>query len=140
MSRAMRLGLVVSAAAVLVAGFLVLRPDDDDETGAPTAAGQAETGPSQGPTESTQNRPTRPRLPVLRPGTVETIEVQRGQRVRFVVTSPTADEAHVHGYDLLKRVPAGGRARFDFPAEFEGEFEIELEQSEERIGALVVVP
>ena len=36
--------------------------------------------------------------------------------------------------------PAGGRGRFDFPAEFEGQFEIELEQSREQIGNLVVTP
>src|SRR5215208_5133981 len=45
-------------------------------------------------------------------------------RVRFVVRSPEADEAHVHGYDLLKPVRAGGSVRFSFEAEFDGQYEI----------------
>lgn len=77
---------------------------------------------------------------MLRPGEVRTIDVRRGDRVRFVVRSPEADEAHVHGYDLLKQVPAGGSARFSFEAEFDRQYEIELEDSEEQIGTLVVRP
>jgi len=64
--------------------------------------------------------------------------VTRGEQVRFVVRSPMADEAHVHGYDILKEVPAGGGVTFSFPAEFEGEFEVELENAGEELGHIEV--
>ena len=115
MSRAMRLAVTGGALVALIVAFVALRPGDDDEgKPAPTT--------------------------VLRPGSVKEIEVNNGERVRLVVRSPKADEVHVHGYDLIKDVPAGGDARFDFRASLEGVFEIELERSEEQVGSLRVVP
>ncbi len=60
-------------------------------------------------------------------GGIEKIEVNAGERVRFKVHSDVAEEVHVHGYDLMKDVPAGGTIEFDFPAEIEGIFEAEME-------------
>lgn len=131
MSGATRLGLVAAAVLVAVVAFVLLRQADDDDAGPDLPpdlpAQRAEPG-------------SRPALPVLRSGAVRTIEVQRGDRVRFVVRSPEADEAHVHGYDLLKPVRAGGSVRFSFEAEFDGQYEIELERSREQVGKLVVRP
>jgi hypothetical protein len=73
-------------------------------------------------------------------GGVEELEYNAGDRVRFDVRSDVADEIHVHGYDLIKDVPAGGAVSFSFPAEIEGIFEVELEGRKEQIAELRVNP
>jgi hypothetical protein len=73
-------------------------------------------------------------------GGVQELEFSAGERVRFNVKSDVADEIHVHGYDLMQDVPAGGEISFDFPAEIEGIFEVELEGRKEQIAELRVNP
>ncbi len=73
-------------------------------------------------------------------GGVKTLEYSAGEQVRFKVRSDVADEVHVHGYDLMKDVPAGGTVSFSFPAEIEGIFEAELEEHHEQILELRVNP
>jgi hypothetical protein len=53
--------------------------------------------------------------------------VERGQRVVLVIHSDTADEVHLHGYDISVDVAAGGTARLPFVADTPGRFEVELE-------------
>ena len=73
-------------------------------------------------------------------GGVQDLEYSAGEQVRFKVDSDVADEVHVHGYDLMKDVPAGGSVSFSFPAEIEGIFEVELEDRGEQIAELRVNP
>ena len=73
-------------------------------------------------------------------GGVQELEYSAGDQVRFKVDSDVADEIHVHGYDLMKDVPAGGSVSFSFPAEIEGIFEVELEGLKEQIAELRVNP
>jgi heme/copper-type cytochrome/quinol oxidase subunit 2 len=73
-------------------------------------------------------------------GGIKELEYNAGDEIRFEVTSDVADEVHVHGYDLMKDVPAGGTVSFDFPAEIEGIFEAELEDRKEQILELRVNP
>jgi len=73
-------------------------------------------------------------------GGVAELEFSAGEEVRFEVASDVADEVHVHGYDLMEEVPAGGTVSFDFPAEIEGIFEVELEGRKEQIAELTVNP
>jgi hypothetical protein len=73
-------------------------------------------------------------------GGVQELEYSAGEQVRFDVRSDVADEIHVHGYDLMKDVPAGGSVSFSFPAEIEGIFEVELEGRKEQIAELRVNP
>jgi hypothetical protein len=73
-------------------------------------------------------------------GGVQELEYSAGEEIRFEVKSDVADEVHVHGYDLMKDVPAGGTVSFDFPAEIEGIFEAELEGRKEQILELRVNP
>jgi hypothetical protein len=54
--------------------------------------------------------------------------------------SDVEDEVHVHGYDVSKEVAAGGTAKFSFPAEITGVFEVELEQTAVPIANLQVNP
>lgn len=73
-------------------------------------------------------------------GGVQELEYSAGEQVGFKVDSDVADEIHVHGYDLMEDVPAGGSVTFSFPAEIEGIFEIELEGRKEQIAELRVNP
>jgi hypothetical protein len=73
-------------------------------------------------------------------GGVQELEYNAGEEVRFRVTSDTAEEVHVHGYDLSQDVPAGGTVEFDFPAELEGIYEAELEELGVQIVELRINP
>ena len=73
-------------------------------------------------------------------GGIKKLEYSAGEEIRFEVQSDVADEVHVHGYDLMQDVPAGGTVSFDFPAEIEGIFEAELEGRKEQILELQVNP
>jgi hypothetical protein len=73
-------------------------------------------------------------------GGIEELEYSAGDEIRFEVSSDVADEVHVHGYDLMQNVAAGGTVSFDFPAEIEGIFEVELEGRKEQIAELRVNP
>ena len=68
------------------------------------------------------------------------ITVNKDDTVRLEVQSDTAAEVHVHGYDIFKDVEAGGSVRFNFKADIEGVYEIELEETHTPIGQLSVEP
>jgi hypothetical protein len=74
-------------------------------------------------------------------GGIEQLEYSAGEQIRFKVDGDEAEEIHVHGYDLMKDIPAGGgTVEFDFPAEIEGIFEAELEGKGVQILELTVNP
>lgn len=73
-------------------------------------------------------------------GGVQKLEYSAGDEIRFRVESDIAEEVHVHGYDLLKEVQPGGSVEFSFPADIEGIFEVELEQSAVQLIELQVNP
>jgi hypothetical protein len=66
--------------------------------------------------------------------------VKKGDRVVIIVTSDVADEVHVHGYDLMRNVAAGGTARIRFEATLPGRVEVELEDRGVQIADLTVEP
>jgi hypothetical protein len=73
-------------------------------------------------------------------GGIRDLNYSKGDRIRFKVDSDVSDEVHVHGYDVMKDVKAGGSVSFDFPATLEGVFEAELESRKEQIIELRVNP
>ncbi len=73
-------------------------------------------------------------------GGIRDLTYNKGERIHFVVDSDVSDEVHVHGYDIMKDVKAGGSVSFDFPASLEGVFEAELEGRKEQIIQLTVNP
>jgi hypothetical protein len=149
MSRNQRIGLVVIAVVVAVAGFLIARPDDEEEssrTGSQPA--QTETGEGRQPASEPAPEPRVERI-VLRDGAtrggVRTIRVKADEDIRIVVTSDAPDEVHVHGYDITRRPAPGKPVRFAFRARIEGVFEIESHLAEDAgreplIARLVVEP
>jgi len=152
MSKPQRLGLIALAGLIAVAGFVLLRPDGDDEKaggpGPPTRTAPRE--PSATASEPTATTDTRPEERVVlrghRPvGGVERIEVKKGDFVRLVVESDTPDEIHLHGYDIDGRPGPGEPARFSFRANIEGVFEVDSHEAEDEgdeplIATLVVAP
>jgi hypothetical protein len=73
-------------------------------------------------------------------GGVQSLDVKKGGHVHLVVQSDTADEIHIHGYDIHKDVKRNGSVAFDFPAKIDGGFVIELEDHKQQIANLKVEP
>lgn len=73
-------------------------------------------------------------------GGIKDLTYNKGEQIHFIVDSDVSDEIHVHGYDIMKDVEAGGSVSFDFPASIEGVFEAELEGRKEQIIELTVNP
>ena len=163
-TRGARAGIAVTVLAAAVVLFVVLAGTDDAATDPATTqleSAQTTTGgesPAE-PTTTTQPQsaqetttagespdprpPTIPRI-VVRDGQpvggVARLEYESGQRVRFTVRSDSADEVHVHGFDIKKDVPANGSVRFEFGADIEGVFEVELETTHVQIAELRIEP
>lgn len=138
--------LALAAGAAIAAGAAGCGDGDGDETKT-TTGGAAETTAPRGEDATTGERQrTAPAAPtiVIRGGEpvggVRKLEHEAGESVRFRVRSDVADHVHVHGYDLMKDVPAGGTVAFSFPADIEGIFEIELEERGVQIGELRISP
>ncbi len=71
-------------------------------------------------------------------GGIKRPKLKKGQRVVLVVRSSIADEVHLHGYDLSRRVAARRVARIAFVAKIAGRFEVELEESGIQLAELTV--
>jgi hypothetical protein len=118
---------VVGAGVVVVAIVLlvVLKDDDSSTDTSSNASGKVPTIVVKG------GQPV---------GGIQDLTYNKGEQIHFVVDSDVSDEIHVHGYDIMKDVEAGGSVSFDFPASIEGVFEAELEGRKEQIIQLTVNP
>jgi hypothetical protein len=161
-TRGVRAGIAVTALAAAVVLFVVLAGADDPATNPATTqleSAQTTTGGQSPAAPTTQSKPAQetttageppdpepPPIPriVVRDGQpvggVARLEYESGQRVRFTVRSDSADEVHVHGFDIKKDVPANGSVRFEFRADIEGVFEVELETTHVQIAELRIEP
>jgi len=127
----------VAAIAAVVVLFIVFTGGDDNNDSTTTGAQTTQTPTQELKVAVYKQVVVRDGKPV---GGVKRLEYNNGDQVKFIVTSDVADEIHVHGYDLMKDVPAGGSVRFSFPAKIEGVFEVELEGRKEQIAELRVSP
>ena len=124
-----RAAIVVAGVVVLVVALLLLSGGEDEST-----------------TSSTPSTAAAPAVQTVRvvdakpQGGLAKLQFKRGDEVRFRVVSDTADEIHVHGYDIHKDVAQGGSVTFAFPGKIEGRFVVELEGKGEQIAQLDVVP
>ena len=71
-------------------------------------------------------------------GGAQVAEVKLGENVRIEVTSDTANEVHVHGYDLTGKLEPGVTTRIDLLADKAGQWEIELHEGKVAIATLKV--
>jgi hypothetical protein len=119
---------IVGAAVVVVIAIvlLVVLKKGDSEEGKPSDAGKFPT--------IEVNKAGEP------VGGIVDLNYRKGDQIQFKVHSAVAGEVHVHGYDRMKDVPAGGTITYDFPATIEGVFEAEMEQQKEQIIQLTVEP
>ena len=170
LSGVQRAGVVLGGLAVLLIVFVVLRGNDDngssssssapqttttssgaDSTASDPASGSTSTATSTSTTTSSTGSTStattpEPAVQTVRvvngqpAGGIKTISYTKGDQIRLKVQSDTADEIHVHGYDLKKDVTAGGSVEFDFKATIEGRFEVELENAGTQIAILQVNP
>lgn len=70
----------------------------------------------------------------------EQLEVAVGETVTIEVTSDTADELHVHGYNKTVALTPGEPATLEFEAGIAGVWEIELHDSGNLLTELRVTP
>lgn len=66
------------------------------------------------------------------------VDVPLGTRVRLTVTSDTADQVHVHGFELTGAVTPGQPTQLEFVADQAGIFEVELHDSRQVLTRLQV--
>ncbi|HLM93776.1 MAG TPA: hypothetical protein VK273_08205 [Gaiellaceae bacterium] len=139
---------VITAAAVATAVILFIafvRLGGTDES-APETAGSGPQTTQSGVTEVTEPEQPPPQVKQIQVhngepvGGVTRLEYTSGQRIRFAVFSDIADKVHVHGFDIAKDVAANGSVRFDFEADIEGVYEVELEGAHVRIAELRIEP
>jgi hypothetical protein len=123
MSRGQRIALLGAAAVVIIVAAVIIG----------TSGGSDDSTKTSGPVTIR----VRDEKAV---GGIRHIDVTKGDHVRFTVASDSAQEVHVHGYDVHKDVPADGRVSFDFPAKIDGSFVVELEDPGQQIAALKVSP
>jgi hypothetical protein len=134
-------GIVIVVVAVVL--FVVLR--DDGEGKSESEKVDKATAPAQ-TTNTADNPVTKPEITTIvikngKPvGGIADLTYNKGEQVRFKVDSDVSEEIHVHGYDIMKDVEAGGSVSFDFPATIEGIFEAEMEGRGEQILELTVNP
>ena len=121
-----RIALTAAAIALIAAACGGSDPDtettdDHESAGAPT---QYDADPSDAAQTITVE--VAGGAPV---GGHQRVEVDLGSVVALMVTSDTAEEVHVHSYDILRAVSDGHPAHFAFTADIPGVFEVELEGS-----------
>ena len=145
MSRTQRAALAVGAVAVLIVAFVLIRSGGNDNgstrpttTTTPAAGAPASTNGAAAPAQAPEQQVRV--VGAKASGGIQTIKVNKGDTVRFAVTSDVADEIHVHGYDLKRDVPKNGTVHFRFKATIDGIFVVELESRAQQIAKLVVEP
>jgi FtsP/CotA-like multicopper oxidase with cupredoxin domain len=142
--------ILILAAVVAVAAFLVLRPEDEGDAPEPAQTGQPRATPAV-PDEETAPR-TQPETRAREPqeirvrggkpvGGIQTIEAEEGDTVRFRVITETPQEIHLHGYDITRNT-TGSRptAEFRVRADETGIFELEVHGTRTQIAELKVEP
>jgi maltose-binding protein MalE len=149
MSSGSRIAVLAAIVVVAIAALVIAKGGDDKTTSTTTSTPSttaSSTDTTATTTSTTTAKPAGP--PVFRvtvsggkpAGGIKKIKVNKGDQINLVVKSDVADEIHIHGYDLMKDVEAGGSVRFKFKATIDGSFEIELEGAKEQIAALTVEP
>jgi len=123
-------------------------------TGSPSPTATASGSPTPGDTSTTSASPTATGGNAVDVGNVKVIavavaggkvipppsrvKVRKGQTVKIVVITDTADEVHVHGYDKEAETTAGSPTTIEFAATQTGLFEVETHKSKKVLFSLQV--
>jgi hypothetical protein len=113
---------------------------DGPATSAPPSGAAGGTGgPSAAPTTSAADKSfTITFADGKASGDTGRLKVALGDSVSITVTSQSADEVHLHGYDILAPVSANMPAVLTFEAKIPGVFELELEDLGVQLASLQV--
>ena len=68
------------------------------------------------------------------------LKVSQGDEVTLHITADTADEFHLHGYNLIVQLQPNSTATMHIVAKLTGRFTYELHKSDLELGALEVYP
>lgn len=147
-SSAARALVAIVAVAIVVVGFVVLRGGESGGSSVSrTTTTEPDKRPASGGGEPDEEQPAGDAaVPTVlvedgQPaGGVAELVFEKGSTIAFVVESDVAEEIHIHGYDIEREVEAGGRTELEFPAEFDGVFEVELHGTATQIAELTVTP
>jgi hypothetical protein len=115
----------IAALAIIVVAFIVISGGSDS-----TDSGTSDAGTTQ--TITIKNGQPQ--------GGIAELTYNKGDEMDIVVDSDTASEVHLHGFDVMQDVKAGGTTEFKVPADLEGEFEMELEDTKTQIAQITVNP
>jgi hypothetical protein len=119
--------LVGAALAVVAVVLLIVLSSGGDDSSSTTEAGKVPTV-----VVNKQGEPV---------GGIQELVYNKGDQIHFKVEVPFEEEIHLHGYDVMKEVPAGGgTVTYNLPADIEGVFEAELEGRGKQIVELKVEP
>ncbi len=146
-STASKLLVIAGVAAVAIALFIFLKDNNEgSENTAPVSTSKMLTSGRDGSTKS-NSAENQKQTPVVKVkdgapvGSVKQVEVKKGETVRLKVESDMKGSIHVHGYNVMKNVTAGGSVIFSFPAKFDGRFEVEAHFGKHKqIAEIVVEP
>ena len=138
----------LAASALFVGGLMLASCGGTGDSSATTdtevtQTSTTETTTTETTTEAEVEEPTVVRIDVVNgtpKGGIVRETVQKGDRVVIVVKSDVTDHVHLHGYDVVRDVVAGGTARIAFRATLPGRFEVELEERGVQIADLTVEP
>lgn len=158
MNGTQRVLVTVGVVVVAAVGFVLLKATDDSSisdhpSGQTTITIPADTttipddakrpAPGRTTARARAAEPAVPRIVVrdLEPvDGVRELVYRKGDTIRFSVESDQPEEVHLHGYDIARDVAPGQPATFAAPANIEGIFEAELEQSGTQIASITVEP
>jgi hypothetical protein len=134
----------IAAIVVIVVAFIVISGGGDDSSESSSDASTTVTTTTGGDkTVTTTEEPAAATIEVKdgQPvGGVAELTYNKGDTMDIVVKSDTASEVHLHGYDVMQDVEAGGKTEFQVPADIEGKFEMELEETATQIAEITVNP
>src|SRR5881394_2123131 len=101
MTRGRRLAIVGAVVVVAVVGFVIAQSGGSGKDKTTTTTSTTNGVTSKGTTPA--NVPVQIVVKNGKPvGGVKKIKVNKGDPVRFTVTSDVSDEIHVHGYDISR--------------------------------------
>ena len=145
MTRNTRIGLLAAAAVVAVVAIIIIGSGGDDNNDSTTAAQTTPAATVTG-TGTLTTPPPKPSIQVITikngkaVGGVQTVSVKKGDRARFKVVSDADHEIHLHGFDIVKDVKAGGSVTFNVKTDAPGIYEFEIEETGTKIGQVKVEP
>jgi len=130
----------LAGAAAVLAAVVVACAGEESPPAATTPTVRTISAPAGPPTAGATPSATAPPTPVAdvviavtvsgagrKVSTAEDrVKIKRGQSVALTITSDQADEVHIHGYDLTKKLTPEKPTTFTFDADLPGSWEVEL--------------